>query len=349
LRITSVGVIGLGSTGRTVARRLLDNGFEVTVHDRDAWTVATMVEAGARPARIPADAAEPADLVFVHVPDEAAAEDVLFDCGGVGETLRDGGFVVTSSRTDSAFVRSAADRLGALGLKTVEAWFTGDAGSTATTAFVGCSPQDLATVAPALEAVADNVTHIGPLGSVCTLRTAVAALYALQPFAPEGGRNASRVDLEEALAGRVGDESRRAAPDGHSADRRTQSTAALARALVGALVDGRARPNQRQHGGSRHGPCTAPGVPTGVLTIKELMDVVDTVCARHDAPRQASRMTAAESRHEANCLGLASSEFEDVITELERSCGIPLRREAVQCSTPVQLVALVNRQVTSGV
>jgi hypothetical protein len=60
-------------------------------------------------------------------------------------------------------------------------------------------------------------------------------------------------------------------------------------------------------------------------------------------------MTAAEPRHEANCLGLASSEFEHVITELERSFGIPQSREAVQCSTPVQLVALVNRQATSGV
>jgi hypothetical protein len=258
LRITSVGVIGLGSTGRTVARRLLDNGFEVTVHDRDAWTVVTMVETGARPARIPAGAAEPADLVFVHVPDEAAAEEVLFDCGGVGETLRDGGFVVAASATGSAFVRAAADRLGALGLRTVEAWFTGEAGSTATTVFIGCSPQDLATVAPALRAVADNVIHIGPLGSVCALRTAVAALGALPPFAPEDGHNAARVDPEEALPGRVGDESSRAAPDGHSVDRRAQSAAALARAFAGALVDGRARPCPRQYeGGVRagaHGP-----------------------------------------------------------------------------------------------
>jgi 2-hydroxy-3-oxopropionate reductase len=74
-----------------VARRLLDAGFEVTVHDRDARMVATMVQTGVRPARIPADAAEPADLVFVHVPDEAAADEVLLDCRGAGETLRDGG------------------------------------------------------------------------------------------------------------------------------------------------------------------------------------------------------------------------------------------------------------------
>src|SRR3954447_20576756 len=40
LRIDSIGVIGLGDTGSAVARRLLEQGFEVTVHDRDVWKMA---------------------------------------------------------------------------------------------------------------------------------------------------------------------------------------------------------------------------------------------------------------------------------------------------------------------
>ncbi|WP_448619125.1 acyl carrier protein [Geodermatophilus sp. URMC 65] len=55
----TVGVIRPGSPGRTVARRLPDDG-QVPVHDRDARTVTTTVEAGAGPVRLPADAAEPA-------------------------------------------------------------------------------------------------------------------------------------------------------------------------------------------------------------------------------------------------------------------------------------------------
>lgn len=278
----TVGVIGLGRTGHTVARRLLDDGFEVTVHDRDAWTVATVVAAGARPARLPADAAEPADLVLVCVPDETAADEVLFECGGVGDTLRDGGVVVTASRTGPAALHSAADRLGVLGLRTVEAWFTGDADTPAATVFVGGSPEDLATVAPVLRAVADHVVHLGPLGSVCALRTAVTALSAVPPPAPRDGRDA------------------------------------------------------RQR--------TAPGV----LTVGELGDLVDAVRARRDAPRRPPGTTGDQPR-EANCLGLASPEFEEVVSELERRNGIPLRREVARCSSPGELVALVNSQVTSGV
>jgi hypothetical protein len=293
-RTTSVGVIGLGATGRTVARRLLDDGFEVTVHDRDAWTVVMMVETGAKPARIPADAAEPADLVFVHVPDEAAADEVLFDCGGVGETLRDGGIVVVASSTGPVFVLSAAARLAAFGLHTVEAWFVGDAGGTATTVFVGGSCEALATAAPALETVTERVVHVGPLGSVCALRAAVEALR-LPP--------------------------------------------------AGTPVDGGTLPHPRQDGSG----CGADGVPPGVLTIDELPGGVDTVRRRDREQRPASRGSTVEPRSGTNGMGLGSSQFQDVITEPERSCGIPLRREAVQCSTPAELVAPVNRQVTSGV
>lgn len=293
--ITGAGVIGLGTTGRTVACRLADAGFEVTVHDRDAWTVVTMVQSGARPARIPADAAEPADVVIVCVPDEAAAEEVVFDCGGVGETLRDGGIVVVASPTGPAFVRSAAERLGVFGVGTVEAWFPGITDGPAATVFVGGRPEDLATVAPALRAVAEQVVPVGPLGSVAALRAAAEQ---------------------------------------------------LGRPLAGALLDGPVLPRPRS--GGRGGEADGAGSP-GVLTLDELMDVVDGVRRRGDGGGPASRAVAVEPRSGTNCLGLPPSQFGDVITELERSCGIPLLGEAVRCSTPGELVSLVNTQVASGV
>ncbi|SNR24579.1 NAD binding domain of 6-phosphogluconate dehydrogenase [Blastococcus mobilis] len=176
MRIGSIGVIGLGDTGSAVARRLLAQGFEVTVHDRDACKMAALVEAGATAARIPADAAEPADLVFVHLPDDSAAEEVLFDCGGVGETLPDDGLVVATFATEPVFVLSAAARLASLGLNIMEAWFLGDEPSTATTALAAGAPEHLATVTPVLEAIGVDLARVGPLGSVAALRTTLAAV-----------------------------------------------------------------------------------------------------------------------------------------------------------------------------
>jgi len=157
VNISSVGVIGLDVVGSTVARRLLDGGLEVTAHDPDPWVVATMTPAGAIPARIPADAAEPADVVFVHVPDESGVDEVLFDCGGVGETLRDGGFVVAASPIGAAFLLSAAEQLAALRLNLVEAWFTGLSGGIPDTVLVGCAPGELEALTPVLRTIAANV------------------------------------------------------------------------------------------------------------------------------------------------------------------------------------------------
>jgi hypothetical protein len=182
--IDSVGVIGLGATGGALARRLLDQGLQVTVHDRDPWKVAELVVEGARPARIPADAAEPADLVFVHVPTEIAVEEVIFDCGGIGETLREGGFVVIAGRTSATFIHSAAGRLGEFGINTIEASLTGDVGRAGATLLVGCDhPEDLKTIAPTLTAVADDIVRVGPVGSVAAMRL-VRAVSMVQPVPP---------------------------------------------------------------------------------------------------------------------------------------------------------------------
>jgi len=300
LRIQNVGVIGLGTTGSAVACRLLDQGLDVTVHDRNAWTVATLVEAGAKPARIPADAAEPADAVFVHVPDEPATEEVLFDLGGVGETLPDGGVVVSAAATSSGFVLSAADRLRALGLHLVEAWIAGGTDGTPATVLVGGDTELVELVAPALRAIAADVAHIGPLGSVSALRTLVASLTDLRP-----GGSSPGADLRQVLPALIGQALRNPGTDRRPAE------------------DGTEAPSS---------------VRAGVLTLQELTEMV------------AARTPGAPGRDDdANCLGLAAPEFDGVITELEQRCRIPLLHEARQCSSPAELVGLVNTQVMSGV
>jgi hypothetical protein len=320
--IDSVGVIGLGATGSVVARRLLEQGFEVTVHDRELWKVAVMAGEGARPARIPADAAEPADLVIVHVTDEIAAEEVLFDCGGVGETLRDGGFVILSCETPGAFVRSAAARLAAFGITTVEASFIGDVASASATVLVGCDRDDLETVEPILGMVAAGVAYTGPVGSVAVMRQVLAALSAPRSV-PHGPH-------QDSAAGAA------CAPQQH---------VRTARPRVATSHPGSPKPSAGAPGvRTRHRPFTPPGV----LTLQELTAAVDAACGS-DGGTVADLSRIGGRLPRENCLGLESGQFEGVIAELERRCHVPLLREALECRTPGELVALVNTQVTSGV
>jgi hypothetical protein len=84
---------------------------------------------------------------------------------------------------------------------------------------------------------------------------------------------------------------------------------------------------------------------TGPLTMRELAEVVATVCGGD--PMRPER--AGERSQEANCLGLPIGRFAEVIAVLERRFFVPLLPEALRCTTPTELVELINTQVTSGV
>jgi 3-hydroxyisobutyrate dehydrogenase-like beta-hydroxyacid dehydrogenase len=240
LLVDHVCVIGLGVTGRVLARRLLGGGVEVSVYDGDPWKMAALAAAGATPARIPADAAEPADVAFVDVPDEAVVEQVLFDCGGVGDTLRDGGVVVVTCPVGSAFLRSAADRLDALGLRTVEAWFTDpqrsdERGDPSAAVLVSCRRAELERIAPVLERVGGEVMHTGPVGSVGALRRLGTALRAVpRDRLPEGRAGAGHpvLDPRQVLQALAGAASSGAAEEPPTGRRDGPRTAALAEALA---------------------------------------------------------------------------------------------------------------------
>ena len=83
----------------------------------------------------------------------------------------------------------------------------------------------------------------------------------------------------------------------------------------------------------------------GPLAMQELTEVVAAVCG--GAPMRPE--TAGERSQEVNCLGLPFGRFAEVIAVLEQWFFVPLLPEALRCTTPTELVELVNTQVTSGV
>ncbi|MBG6056534.1 3-hydroxyisobutyrate dehydrogenase-like beta-hydroxyacid dehydrogenase [Salinibacterium sp. CAN_S4] len=74
--MTTVGFIGLGAMGATMARRLIDAGHEVVLFNRSAAAVDALVEAGGSRAEN-AEEAVATGLVFSMLPHDAAAEAVF--------------------------------------------------------------------------------------------------------------------------------------------------------------------------------------------------------------------------------------------------------------------------------
>ncbi len=77
-----IGFIGLGQMGGAIARNLIGAGHDVTVWNRSADKMRPLVEAGARQADKPADAAT-GKVVFTMLANDAAVESVVFGDGGI--------------------------------------------------------------------------------------------------------------------------------------------------------------------------------------------------------------------------------------------------------------------------
>jgi len=182
MEINRVAVIGLGRMGSAIASRILHSGFEVIAYDRCAAKVASAVSAGARPAAIPADAAQEADVVIVTMPDELACVDVLLDHGGVGETLRSGGYIIDASSTATEFGVATAERLARFGIIHVQVCLVGEpvhARLGELKVLAGCDDGDLAAVRPVLDAIAGHVVYVGRDGFLADESMAGASVLAM--------------------------------------------------------------------------------------------------------------------------------------------------------------------------
>ena len=77
-----VGFIGLGQMGSAMATNLLKAGHDLTVWNRTPQKVDTLVEAGARRAQSPADAAD-GDVVMTMLADDSTVEAAVYGQGGI--------------------------------------------------------------------------------------------------------------------------------------------------------------------------------------------------------------------------------------------------------------------------
>jgi len=181
MAIARIGVVGLGCMGSAMARRLVAAGYDVTVTTRTQAKLALLAPPGARTVTLPADAAQAADLVLVSVRGERAVEEVLFDHGSIGETLRHGGYILDTSTTSPEFSRAATTRLAGYGLTRLEGCLLGDPARARLgqlRMLFGGSAAHLAAVADVAGAFADQIVHTGAVGTASRAKAMHEALLA---------------------------------------------------------------------------------------------------------------------------------------------------------------------------
>ena len=121
----TVGYIGLGLMGKSIARNILKAGFSLVVHNRSRASVEELVVDGARAASSPAEVAGQVDVVFTNLPDTPDVEKVVLGENGILEGGHAGLIWVDNSTIKPAATRSISTKLAGQGIFSLDAPVSG--------------------------------------------------------------------------------------------------------------------------------------------------------------------------------------------------------------------------------
>ncbi len=164
----TVGFIGLGRMGKSMARNLAKKGFNLVVHDIVEAPVKTLVELGAKAAANPADVAGQCSIVATMLPASKEVEETLFGPDGAVAHAKPGTLFLEMSTVDPA----TSDRLHDEAAKRQLAAVDAPVGRLAIHAdrgeclfMVGAAPANLERVMPLLRAMGTTIHHCGTGGT----------------------------------------------------------------------------------------------------------------------------------------------------------------------------------------
>jgi 2-hydroxy-3-oxopropionate reductase len=168
--------------GKPMADHLLAAGHTVHVCDLLSEPVKELCSKGAVACSCCKEIAQESDVIFIMVPDTPDVEAALFGEGGVAEGLRPGSIVVDMSSISPIATKEFAKKLGALGVKMLDAPVSGGqvgAEKATLSIMVGGQPEVFEQIKPYFEIMGKNIVHIGDNGAGQTCKVANQIVVAL--------------------------------------------------------------------------------------------------------------------------------------------------------------------------
>lgn len=182
----TVGYIGLGLMGKSIARNILKAGFPLVVHNRSRAAVMELAAEGAVAAGSPKEVAAQVDVVFTNLPDTPDVEQVVLGKDGIIEGAHDGLIFIDNSTIKPASARMLARKLQAKNVSALDAPVSGGdigAKNATLTIMVGGEASVLEKVMPVFQAMGKVITHVGEAGAGQVAKAANQIMVAAQMVA----------------------------------------------------------------------------------------------------------------------------------------------------------------------
>jgi 3-hydroxyisobutyrate dehydrogenase-like beta-hydroxyacid dehydrogenase len=163
-----LGFIGLGAMGAPMATNLLEAGHELAVWNRSPERAGPLVEAGARRADSPADAASDTRATVLMITNAEAVQEVLFGDKGVVQGLSAGAAVINMGTIGAVATTRIAKTLGELGYRMLDAPVSGStpvAAAGELAIMVGGDEETFEEFELVLAAMGEKISLMGEVGS----------------------------------------------------------------------------------------------------------------------------------------------------------------------------------------
>lgn len=171
-----IGFIGLGIMGENMARRLIESGQELILHNRTKEKADELIKKGAQWADTPAQVAERADIVFTMLTTPSVVEAVIYGEHGLLSSLSNNTLWVDTSTVKPAYSLKWANDARNAGGRFVDAPVAGSKGPAEQGKLhflVGGSKKDVEEITPLLDVMGQSVQHMGDIGKGSATKLAV--------------------------------------------------------------------------------------------------------------------------------------------------------------------------------
>ncbi len=165
---TRLGFIGVGNMGSRMAKRLLEQGYQVIVYNRSRGAAEALTKYGATVADSIAELASEADVIFSSLTNDEAVKSVYADPQGVFANVRRGSAVIEMSTVLPATSRQLYELSREAGVKCLDSPVSGSTPSAeegTLTLFCGGDEELFQAAQPIFSSIAGQYFYLGGSGS----------------------------------------------------------------------------------------------------------------------------------------------------------------------------------------